>query len=398
MKVSIVIVSYNVKHYLEQCLDSLFKALAGLESEVFVVDNASSDGSAEMVQCRYPQAACIANGDNVGFSKANNQALALSTGEYILLLNPDTLVSRESIRDCVEYLESHDDAGSVTVKMISASGAFQIESKRGFPSPQAAFFKLFGLSRMFPKSKLFGAYNLLYLDEDETHRIDILCGAFIMFRKSLMDKVGMLDPAFFMYGEDIDFSYRLTNKTGYANYYLPCPILHYKGESTKKGSIAHVSSFYGSMLVFYEKYYSSAKHWFRAFVKAGVYLHAFCYYILRHARRLMRKKAHDSTGLEGKRFIAISVNDADASVLSTMASRFGCSLAGVMKYEDALQQLAGIDCDYIVFCRETISYDDVISFMNKCKGKGAELGIYSRELKTLVLPENILRLDDGKNI
>ena len=256
MKLSVIIVNYNVIHFLEQCLLSVQKAMTGLEVEVFVVDNNSVDGSVSMVREKFPWVTLIANKDNPGFSKANNQAIIKSQGEYVLLLNPDTIVEEDTFSKVIDFMDLHPDAGGLGVKMVDGKGNFLPESKRGLPTPEVAFFKIFGLSTLFPKSKRFGKYHLTYLSKDEIHKIDVLSGAFMLLRKETLDKTGLLDEDFFMYGEDIDLSYRIT-KSGYNNYYFPnTRIIHYKGESTKKSSVNYVYTFYNAMVIFATKHFS----------------------------------------------------------------------------------------------------------------------------------------------
>lgn len=257
MKLSVIIVNYNVEFFLEQCLISVFKSLAHVSGEVFVVDNNSIDGSVEMIRSKFPQVFLIENKDNAGFSRANNQALRIAQGEYHLLLNPDTIVEEDTFRKVVNFMDQHPEAGGLGVKMIDGKGNFLPESKRGLPTPKDAFYKIFGLSRLFPKSKKFGRYHLSYLNPDQIHEIEILSGAFMLMRKTVLDKVGLLDEAFFMYGEDIDLSYRIV-LGGYKNYYYPeTRIIHYKGESTKKSSVNYVFVFYNAMIIFARKHFSS---------------------------------------------------------------------------------------------------------------------------------------------
>jgi GT2 family glycosyltransferase len=210
-----------------------------------------------MVKAKFPNVILIENKDNAGFSRANNQALRIAKGEYHLLLNPDTIVEEDTFSKVVAFMDEHPDAGGLGVKMIDGKGNFLPESKRGLPTPKDAFYKIFGLSRLFPKSKKFGRYHLSYLNADEVHEIEILSGAFMLMRKTALDKVGLLDEAFFMYGEDIDLSYRIV-LGGYKNYYFPktC-IIHYKGESTKKSSVNYVFVFYNAMIIFARKHFSS---------------------------------------------------------------------------------------------------------------------------------------------
>ena len=218
MKLSIVIVNYNVKYFLEQCLRSVDIAMQGIDGEIYMVDNASADKSVEMVQQKFPHVKVIANKDNVGFSKANNQAMRISKGEYILLLNPDTVVEENTFRESICFMDEHKDAGALGVKMIDGKGNFLPESKRGLPTPWVSFYKIFGLSSLFPKSPKYARYHMGHLDNDENHEIEILAGAYMFMRKTALDKCGLLDEDFFMYGEDIDLSYRIV-KAGYKNYY-----------------------------------------------------------------------------------------------------------------------------------------------------------------------------------
>ncbi len=259
MKLSVVIVNYNVKHFLEQCLNSVAAAAEHCETEVFVVDNNSVDGSCNMLREKFPWVKLIENKKNYGFSYANNQAIKQSTGEYVLLLNPDTVIEEDTLKSVCDFMDTHPDAGGLGVKMIDGKGRFLPESKRGLPTPQVAFYKIFGLSKLFPKSKKFGKYHLTYLDKDQIHKVDVLSGAFMLLRAETLNKIGLLDETFFMYGEDIDLSYRIT-LGGYNNYYYPeTTIIHYKGESTKKGSVNYVLVFYNAMKIFARKHFSKGK-------------------------------------------------------------------------------------------------------------------------------------------
>lgn len=277
MKISIVIVNYNVEHFLDQCLQSVYKALAKgpNAAEVFVVDNNSVDGSIKMVKEKFPQTIVIENKDNVGFSKANNQAIKIAQGEYVLLLNPDTVVQEDTFTKVCEFMDCHPEAGGLGVKMIDGKGKFLPESKRGLPTPWVAFYKIFGLSALFSKSKKFGRYHLGYLDKDKNHEIEVLSGAFMLMRKAALDKVGLLDETFFMYGEDIDLSYRIT-LGGYKNYYFSdTTIIHYKGESTKKSSVNYVFVFYKAMVIFAKKHFSQRNAGMFSFlIHLAIYLRA----------------------------------------------------------------------------------------------------------------------------
>ena len=284
---SIVIVNYNVSYFLEQCLHSVFKAQGKINLEVFVVDNDSVDGSVEMVRSKFPAVRLIANEKNVGFSSANNQAIRQSNGRYILLLNPDTLVEEDTFQKSIRFMDEHPEAGGLGVKMIDGRGRFLAESKRGLPTPTVAFYKIFGFSALFPKSKIFGQYHLGFLSKDDIHEVPVLSGAFMLMRKECLDKVGLLDESFFMYGEDIDLSYRIT-QGGFKNYYFPkTRIIHYKGESTKKSSVNYVIVFYKAMLIFAKKHFSSrlAKI-YSYFINIAVYLRASVALFMRFFRTM----------------------------------------------------------------------------------------------------------------
>lgn len=287
MLLSVVIVNYNVQYFLEQCLHSVFKSGEDLAMEVFVVDNNSSDGSVEMVKKKFPRVKLIANKNNLGFSKANNQAIRQAGGRYILLLNPDTVVEDKTLPKVVGFMEQHPEAGGLGVKMLDGQGKFLPESKRGLPTPGVAFCKIFGLSALFPKSKIFGRYHLGFLDKDKTHQVEVLSGAFMLLRKEALDRAGLLDEDFFMYGEDIDLSYRL-EKAGYRNYYYPeARIIHYKGESTKKSSINYVMVFYKAMVIFAGKHFSRKNaRTFSLLINMAIYLRAMIAILSRFFRRI----------------------------------------------------------------------------------------------------------------
>jgi GT2 family glycosyltransferase len=270
-----------VRYFLEQCLISVLKAVENIDAEVFVVDNISTDDSVEMVREKFPEVILIANQENVGFSRANNQAIKISKGEYVLLLNPDTVVEEDAFEKCIEFMDANPKAGGLGVKMIDGNGIFLPESKRGLPTPSVSFYKIFGLSTLFPRSERFAKYHLGYLKENETNEIEVLSGAYMWMRKTVLDQVGYLDEAFFMYGEDIDLSYRIT-EAGYKNYYFPkTRIIHYKGESTKKGSINYVFVFYNAMIIFSKKHFAKKAKAFSFFINIAIYLRAFLALIFR---------------------------------------------------------------------------------------------------------------------
>jgi N-acetylglucosaminyl-diphospho-decaprenol L-rhamnosyltransferase len=259
MILSVVIVNYNVKFFLEQCLSSLKKAVGASsllhnQTEIFIVDNASTDGSLAYLQQFFPDFHFIQNKDNKGFSKANNQAIHQCSGEYILFLNPDTILAEDSLDSCISFFRLQKSAGAVGVRMIDGAGRFLKESKRGFPGIWASFFKMTGLTKLFPHSRIFSSYYMGHLDENKSHIVDVLSGAFLMTKKTVLEKTGGFDEQFFMYGEDIDLSYRIQQQ-GYLNYYFAdTTIIHFKGESTSS-DIRYVNLFYKAMILFMKKHF-----------------------------------------------------------------------------------------------------------------------------------------------
>jgi N-acetylglucosaminyl-diphospho-decaprenol L-rhamnosyltransferase len=281
---SIIIVNYNVKYFLEQCLCSVEKAIATDallmdNTEIFVVDNNSSDGSMEYLQYKFRGIQFLNNNENLGFAKANNQALSKANGRYILFLNPDTIIAEDAIATCISFMKTNRNTGAVGVRMIDGNGNFLKESKRGFPFPWSSFCKLSGLTALFPHSKLFASYYLGHLKEGENNPADVLSGAFMLIRKEVLDKTGGFDEQFFMYAEDIDLSYRI-QQAGFSNYYIAeTTIIHFKGESTRK-DLRYVKLFYKAMVQFMNKHISSSSFflflmkqavWFRSGVAAFAY-------------------------------------------------------------------------------------------------------------------------------
>ena len=290
-KLSIIIVNYNVKYFLEQCLYSVRAAVAGMDTEVFVVDNHSTDGSVAYLRPKFPEVVFIENKDNPGFAKANNQAIRQCVGEYVLLLNPDTVVGEECIRSLCYRMDEDSQVGAIGVRMLNGNGVFLAESKRAFPTPWVSFCKIFGLSRLFPNSPFFARYSLPYLDGEKSHKVEVLAGAFMLLRHEALDKIGLLDESFFMYGEDIDLSYRMV-LGGYQNLYLPERLLHYKGESTRHGDPFYIKAFYGAMLIFYRKYYPRSGWLMRLCIQLAVCLKAGWARLMASSHRKARPIKH----------------------------------------------------------------------------------------------------------
>ncbi|NBP75009.1 MAG: glycosyltransferase, partial [Crocinitomicaceae bacterium] len=284
---SVVIVNYNVVFFLEQCLNSVFAASKNLNVQIFVVDNNSVDGSINMLKENFSSIVLIENKENVGFSKANNQAIKRANSPYVLLLNPDTVIEEDTFDKCIDFMNSNTDCGGLGLRMLDGKGNFLPESKRGFPSPSVAFYKIFGLSYLFPKSQKFGRYHLGFLSEFEVNEVDVLSGAFMLLRTETLEKIGLLDEQFFMYGEDIDLSYRI-KLGGYKNYYFPeTKIIHYKGESTKKSSVNYVFVFYKAMILFAKKHFSNKNaNLFSFAINLAIYMRASLSLIKRFVKKI----------------------------------------------------------------------------------------------------------------
>ncbi len=355
MKLSVIIVNYNVRAYLEQCLRTVFKALEGIEGDVFVVDNQSTDGSVEMVREKFPQVRLIANADNVGFSRANNQAIRASDAEYVVLLNPDTVVGEDVFSKVIAFLDAHPKTGGLGVKMIDGKGHFLPESKRGLPTPAVAFYKIIGLTRLFPHSRVFGRYHLGHLPENENARIEILSGACMFLRKKTLDEVGLLDESFFMYGEDIDLSYRIT-LGGYENWYFPeARIIHYKGESTKKSSVNYVFVFYNAMAIFAQKHFTRRRtDLLSLLINGSIYLSAAGAIVMRFLRRALLPML---------------------DLLLTMAAAYVFLLLrtndGMVPTQDALASFLPIAAVAQVFLAVFGGYDIPVRLLHVLKGMGA---------------------------
>lgn len=277
MKLSIVIVSYNVRTFVEQCLDSVQKASRGIDVEVFVVDNASADDTVEVIGHRYPWVHLIANTSNLGFACANNIAIRQSVGEYVLLLNPDTVVGEDTLRHSLAFMDAHPEAGGAGVKMHNEDGTVAPESRRALPTPWVSCLKMLGFTKR---------YYMSHLPWDEPAQIEVISGAFCLLRKKALDEIGLLDEDFFMYGEDIDLSYRLL-KGGWQNWYLPYPIIHYKGKSTQKSDYRYVHIFYQAMLIFFRKHYGHQSFFYTMPVKMAIYFRAAI-----ALTDILRKKLH----------------------------------------------------------------------------------------------------------
>lgn len=397
MKLSVVIVNYNVKYYVDQCLRSVLRAFAAMQSveqsgeagdmaaEVIVVDNHSSDGSVEYLQQRYPKSEypmvrIVSSMHNLGFARGNNIAIRQSQSDYVLLLNPDTIVGEQVLLECVRFMDSHADAGAVGVHMQNASGKTAMESRRGLPSPMVAFYKMMGLTARFPRSRVFGHYYMGFLPWDEPGQIEVVSGAFCMVRREALNQVGLLDEDFFMYGEDIDLSYRIL-KGGYHNYYLPLRICHYKGESTEKSSFRYVHVFYEAMLIFFRKHYSGMSVLLSLPIKLAIYAKASVA-LVRMLSDRMRKSLGFYTKNEQRQPVYVFQGSTEMrQACGEIANRLGL---------DVQQQWDGKSRCCRVFDADAMSYEEMLTLMSQLNDERVGLGTYSKEMGVIITENEVM--------
>ena len=386
--VSVIIVSYKVRYYIEQCLNSVLRSVP--DAQILVVDNKSDDGSVEFLRERFPQAEVIANDYNAGFGKANNMALAKVTGKYVLFLNPDTVVAERTIPGCIEYMESHPEAGALGVRMQYGYGRFALESRRSLPTPSVSFWHMTGLGRLFPRSKVFARYHLTYLDRDNECPIDVVSGAYMFVRKEALDRTGGFDEAFFMYGEDIDLSYRII-QAGYVNRYLPLPIIHYKGESTNKTSYRYAKVFYDAMIIFFRKHFHKYSRFFEFVVKMVLGVKKVGTFIgqniLAHRRRLADYTEKCLYVGRKETFDDVSGLIAHSGIL-----RLPVFVEGAGDIEAALEGRLESGLGAVLFDTDAFSYDAIMDWMyNKAQeGKRYTVGFYSARTGKLITEDEVL--------
>lgn len=363
---TVVIVNYRVKYFLEQTLASVVEATAGMTTQIVVVDNASGDDSIDYCRRRFPDVTYVENNENVGFSRANNQAIMAADSLFTLILNPDTVVTKRCLDECRRLMAEEPDCAAVGVHMVDGDGVFLPESKRAYPSPWVSFCKIFGLSALFPRSPLFAKYHLRYLDERKPHRVDILSGAFMFCRTERLQAVGGFDEDFFMYGEDIDLSYRLAQK-GWHNRYLPVDIIHYKGESTKKDSMRYVKVFYDAMLIFYRKHFPRARWFFYPFIKLGVLVRMGAAML----RRLLPK---------GKRANAVAAP-------WTIVSDRPQEVAEAVKIAEFNTALITDGPENVLLDNSTMTYSDIVDFIVANSRRQRSFHIYSDAARVVISPK-----------
>jgi len=351
---------------------SVEKAMLKVDGEIIVVDNNSTDGSRTFFKEKFPNVEFFWSEKNEGFAKANNRALQKAKGGYVLFLNPDTIVPEDCFLKCISFLNQKNNDGALGIKMLDGSGKFLKESKRSFPSPSVSFYKLSGLSNLFPRSKVFSKYHLGFLRENENHEVEVLAGAFMMVPKNILNIVGGFDETFFMYGEDIDLSFRI-KKAGFKNYYFSeSSIIHFKGESTKKGSLNYVKIFYQAMNVFVKKHYGSSRSvWFTFLIQAAIFMRGTFAGI---SSFFARSPSSKSTGKSNKRHIAVAASEEEFKWIVEVYKKYGReeNILGrietsdiprdnsICDFRDVIKILQNSSVGEIVLCEGTLSFKEII--------------------------------------
>ena len=412
LKLSVIIVNYNVKYYLDQCIRSVLRAFEVMKktsssdssvneevAEIIVVDNHSADGSVDYLEKRYPQmlypmVRFVRSAHNLGFARANNIAIRQSRGEYVLLLNPDTIVGEDALKASVDFMDAHEDAGAVGVRMLGAQGRRAMESRRGLPTPMVSFFKMLGFCNRWPHHRLFGKYYMGYLPWDEPCQIEVVSGAYCMLRRKALDEVGLLDEDFFMYGEDIDLSYRVL-KGGYHNYYLPVDILHYKGESTQKSSFRYVHVFYEAMLIFFRKHYSGMTFLLSLPIKTAIYAKALMALVGMLSERMRKSLGFFAPSAEGAQHYVFVGSQEMQDACRDIARRLGLDA----EFHDSEVQEDKSEATWsekndnvLVLDADSMSYADMLKRMNRLSDMDVNvtLGTYSKEIGKIITDREIL--------
>ena len=401
LKLSVIIVNYNVKYYLDQCIRSVLRAfvLMHTPAEIIVVDNHSADGSVDYLEKRYPQmlypmVRFVRSAHNLGFARANNIAIRQSRGEYVLLLNPDTIVGEDALKASVDFMDAHEDAGAVGVRMLGAQGRRAMESRRGLPTPMVSFFKMLGFCNRWPHHRLFGKYYMGYLPWDEPSQIEVVSGAYCMLRRKALDEVGLLDEDFFMYGEDIDLSYRVL-KGGYHNYYMPVDILHYKGESTQKSSFRYVHVFYEAMLIFFRKHYSGMTFLLSLPIKTAIYAKALMALVGMLSERMRKSLGFFAPSAEGAQHYVFVGSQEMQDACRDIARRLGLDA----EFHDSEVQEDKSEATWsekndnvLVLDADSMSYADMLKRMSRLSDMNVNvtLGTYSKEIGKIITDREIL--------
>lgn len=386
--VSIIIVSYNVRHFLEQCLRSVYASRGQLELEIFVVDNASSDNTLGFLREQFPRAEhpelhLVNNVRNVGFGRANNQALAHAKGRYILFLNPDTVLTEHTLTDCVTFADSHADMGALGVMQLHSNGEFALESRHGIPTPWRAFCQMSGLSSLFPATKTFDGYHMRFFNNAAAAPIEIASGAFMLIPRDALEEIGGFDERFFMYCEDVDLCYRLL-QSGRQNYYLPTPILHYKGASTRRGSFRYVHTFYSAMLIFFNKHYAKSARLMSPLIRLGIYLRGLISYAGKKLLALRHFLA-PRLGTRAERQVYFGRHTSEVKALAeTLGFDIVCYATDSHDFKTNENAYAiPPDCVHVIFDLGCFSRDEVLEWFRHSDHRH-HIGMYSPESRTLI--------------
>lgn len=389
MKLTIVIVNYNVKYYVEQCLYSLRKALTGIDAQVCVVDNCSSDDSTNYLKTRFSEVTYIQNDENVGFSRANNIAIRQTESDYILLLNPDTMVAENTIREALAFMDNHPKAGAMGVKMLNTNGSIAKESRRGIPSPSTAFYKMCGLCERYPNNHRLAHYYMSYLPWDEAGKIEVVSGAFCLLRRSALKQVGLLDEDFFMYGEDIDLSFRIFN-SGWEVWYYPASILHYKGESTQKTSFRYVHVFYEAMLIFFQKHYSHLSSLLSFPIKTAIYFKAFSTLLHVKLDKLYAFVKNDKLGVAQIPKYTIITNDANSVAAKAIATRYHLEatiLTNMSQIDYA--KMNDNSPHFAIFDIEVYGCKEIFSHFSSTSHHKIKIGFFNPKTRTIITENQV---------
>ncbi len=353
MQLSVIILNYNVRFFLEQCILSVQKALQDIDGEIIVIDNHSSDDSCAMMKKLFPSVTLIENKENLGFPKGNNIGVAQAKGEYVCILNPDTVVAEDTFTKILAFAKSKTNLGIVGCKLIDGTGAFLPESKRGVPTPWVAFTKIFGLYKIFPNNSLFNRYYAQHLTPNQTGKVDILVGAFMVLKRELYNEIGGFDENCFMYSDDIDLSYMALQR-GKENYYFhEITVIHYKGESTVRDG-TYMRRFQEAMNFFYKKHFSKSVL-FDVFMKIGAFVFS-----------LLKKNQQKNKELLIEQYVVFTNDNLKINVVQSVDY-----CAGFEFFKNDLKQ------NYeLVFDTTSFSFKAIIAFMEQNQSKNTTFKNY----------------------
>ncbi len=377
MKLTVVIVSYNVRYFLEQCIDSVQRACKDIEHEIYVVDNDSQDDTVSYISQRFgDQITLIESQHNLGFARANNIAIRQTQSEYVLLLNPDTFVAEDCISQVLSFMDEHPEAGGVGVMMHNPDGTVARESRRGLPTPWVSLLKMLGNSKR---------YYMSHLSWDEPAQIEVMSGAFCMLRRKALNKVGLLDEDFFMYGEDIDLSYRIL-KGGYENWYVPARIVHYKGESTHKTSFRYVHVFYQAMAIFFRKHYGHLSLLVTLPIHLAIYMRAFIALIQMQIQRM-----RESLGFYDRQAAEVDYSFVGSNRMQTECRKLAARKGLLGRFGFSPDELETGEHTCIVFDTQNYSFADIIANARQRAGRFKCIGTYSSDTRVLITPNEIYK-------